>query len=84
MDSLTALLAQQESIPHDWRGKYVFFRDTVFLGSCGNKCVECIFYDVADRTWRRVSMDVRWVSRIQFRLVLESASEFISVSPAYS
>ena len=53
---LDYLLAHQELIPEEWKGKRVYFWGTVYRHSDGNLYVRCLYWN--GRTW---DWDVRWL-----------------------
>jgi len=74
---LRELVARPHLIPAEWRGFAVFFKDAVHMGSCGNLCVECLWYFPQSHSWHVSAIDMNWIRSISRKLVFETVLEGI-------
>lgn len=59
---LDYLLANQNLIPQEWKGKVVFFWGTIYRDSDGNLYVRCLYWDGSQWSWRFLWLVHGWVS----------------------
>ena len=81
MQKLDELIRHPERIPPEWRGRSVFIKETMHIGSCGNTCVYCVSYHSPTDTWSYSVMDVSWCRSIRGALYLDVVPDLMQKSP---
>lgn len=66
---------RSDRLPEEWQALHVFFKETIFTGSCQNRCIECLWYDREHKKWHVSTMDMEWCRCIPCAVFLETIPE---------
>jgi len=71
---LEYLFENQELIPEEWKGKYIYFWGTIYRGSSGSLCVRYLYFRGGQWDWYCGWLDRGWSGS-------DPAAVFVSISP---